>query len=147
MDYVALKSEIQNDPTSVGYSSVTTGNDQGIADLLNAISSGITVTVASLTKDEFLKAILPVALTLPSKDVATQTKWDRILSMASSSGSIDVTDPHIIGLLSLSVSDGILTSGQASVVGTRSGSRAEQLFGVGTRINQSDISYALRGDR
>jgi hypothetical protein len=148
MDYTALKNEITNDPLNLGYAVfVTAGNDQAIADLLNAATGvgAATVTVPAMSRDNFMTAIIPALIVLPALSTTIQSKWDRILAVVRAASIINISDPSIQALLGAAVSDNVLTSDQVSVIGQRTGSRAEVLFGAGTTVTNSDISFALRG--
>ena len=148
MDYTALKNEITNDPLNLGYAVfVTAGNDQAIADLLNmATGPGAgTVAMSSMSRDDFMMAIVPALVTLPNLSATIQSKWDRILAVVRAADTIFVSDSSIQALLGAAVADGVLTSDQVSVIGQRTGARAEVLFGAGTVITNTDISFALRG--
>lgn len=143
MDYAALKSELTTDPTALGYAPlIAIGSDQGLVELLNQISS-VNVTMPSLTRDQFLIAILPAGLVLPTLDAAIQAKWDRLIGLACAAQSILLAT--ISALVSLGVSDGLLTTDQAAAIGQRPGSRAEVLFGAETTVSLADIGIALRG--
>lgn len=147
MDYTALKSEINSDPTGIGYSShVASGDDTGIADLLNAVGAG-TIYVTSMERDEFLLAIASAYLTLPSLSSTIQSKWDRILGVIQAATTINISSSSVRTLLSTAVSDGVLQQSVVDSITQRTGSRAEVLFGSGTIISPSDVSFALRGVR
>jgi hypothetical protein len=139
MDYTALKNEIQQGPQ---YASK---GDADIAGLLNTIGT-TNVTLASIDKDTFLLAIAPAYLSLPTLSDALQKKWDRILGVIGSAERITFTST-VSYLLSQAVTDGVLTQDQVSAVNQRPGTRAEVLFGAGTVVTQSDVSFALRGAR
>jgi hypothetical protein len=145
IDTAQLTAELTTDPAAVGYAAmVASGNDAAIVAALNATSAAV-VSSASMTRDDFLTAILPAGLSLATKDAATQAKWDRLIGLACAANTIVVA--NIAGLLQLAVGDGLLTADQAGAVGKRSGSRAEVLFGADTIVSLGDVSFALRGDR
>lgn len=149
MDHAALKAEIEADPKGLGYAAkVRAGDDAGLAGLLNARTGpgAGPVALASVSRDEFLRALRPAYLKLPTKDDPTQAKWDRILAPINSGGPVTV-DATTVDLLAAAVSDGILTAPEAEAAWHRVGSRAEVLFGAGTVASNTDISFALRGDR
>jgi hypothetical protein len=150
MDYTALKNEITNDPLSLGYAVfVTAGNDAAIAAILNMATGpgAATVTDATMPRDDFMLAITPSLISLPGLSTTIQSKWDRILAVVRAADTINISDPAIQALLGASVADGVLTSDQVAAIGQRTGSRAEVLFGAGTTIMNTDISFALRGQR
>lgn len=144
MDYAALKAEITTDPAQLGYAAmVASGSDQGIADLLN--TPGPTITVSSLDRDGFLLATMPATLALASASATLQGKWDRLLGVACAASSVSIGAWSVLG--PMAVTDGLLTQAQADAVFTRKGTRAESLWGAGASVSNSDVSFALRGNR
>ena len=82
MDPNALQSELSTDPAKLGYAAlVNAGSDQGVADLGNSLTGpgAALCTMASMSRDDFLTAILPAGLVLAAKDALTQAKWDRLI--------------------------------------------------------------------
>lgn len=145
MDYAALKSEIQNDPVSLGYSThVAIGNDVPIADLLNEPTE-ILIDLPSIAKDNFLLGVAPATFVLPSLSQELQAKWDRVLSLAQSVSSINVASSTVQALFQAAIADGVLTQDQIDGFTKRFGSRAEVLFGAGAIVSHLDVSKALRG--
>ncbi len=145
VDLTALKTEITTDPESIGYAPhVATGNQNEIAALLNTVNQAITVKDTYLDKDLFLASITPAALVLATSSTLLQSKWDRIIAFVQASNYINLSHPGVAPLLTLAVSDGILTQQQVNAIGSRSGSRAEQVLGVGTTVTIDDIANALR---
>lgn len=143
MDYEALKDELENDPEDLGYAPlVSSGAHLDLANLLNEPGAG-PVSVEVMSKNDFLLAITPVLLRLPGKTAAVQAKWDRILALARAAESFHVNDPRVVNLLDLAVSDGILEQGEVNAMKTKTGSRAEVLFGIGSVVSHSDIANAF----
>jgi hypothetical protein len=147
MDYTVLKKELEADPLGLGYAPLLdSGDDTGLCALLNSHSGfgAATVSVPSVSRTDFLLAIAPAYLVLPTLNAFVQAKWDRILAVIGAADRIDCTDPRVQALLSAAVVDGVLTSDQATAINTRTGSRAEVLLGPGTELSTGDISFALR---
>lgn len=140
-----LAEEIGSDPAGLGYAPLSAaGADGAIAELLNATTGPGAGTVALdvASRGDFLAAIRPAYLTLPSLSPEMQAKWDRILEALNTSSSITV-DATTLGLLSVAVAEGVLTQAQADSAWHRAGSRAEVLFGPGVAVDASDVSHAL----
>lgn len=148
IDFPALQSEIQNDPSGLGYTAhVAAGRDQAVADLLNAPSVGI-VTLTSVDNATFVTAFLPflpnvAGLADANKKDMYWRIWEAIISLPT----ITFGNPNVSGMLALAVQDGVLTQQQAQTLTQRQGSRAEVLFGAATVVTNGDVSFALRGQR
>ena len=148
MDYASLKTELTDDPLSLGYSTFQSeGSDSGQADLLNSLTGqgAATITLAVMDNASFVTAFLPylpAIFTLSAAKQAFYTAvWNAILLMPT----IRLSNGNVSGLMSQAVADGILTGPQAQALTQRTGSRAEVLFGQDTVIQHADISRALRG--
>jgi hypothetical protein len=154
IDLAALKAEIQGDPKGLDYGPHAVAQDDGaVADLLNSTTGpgAATIALSFVSRDDFLKAILPAFLVLPT--LATpdgwpetiQAKWDRILNMINAGAGVTINAPVQV-LLAQAVTDGVLTQEQADAVWHRTGSRAEVLGGPGTVVTPDQVSVALRGN-
>lgn len=139
-----LSTELQNDPQSLGYAAlVTAGSDGGIATLLNTVGSA-QVPANPVSKDQFLLALAPIYLVLPTLSTTIQQKWDRILEVIEASLIIEVGSANVQALLDAAVTDSVLTFDQRSQFpATRNGTRAEVLFGPGTIIDPNDVAHAF----
>lgn len=147
IDYAALKEELETDPKNLGYSAnISLGRDLAVADLMNAKTGkgAESIALPTISKGQFLLGIAPVGLTLPTKSVEIQAKWDRIISLASSADIVDIGNPTVALLLQAAIADELITSEQIAAFSTRMGSRAEVLFGVDTVVRHEDIAKALR---
>ncbi len=147
MDYTALKTELTTDPKSLGYAPLLTAtNDAGCAALLNATTGNgaATVNLPSLTHDQFALLIAPVVMSLGSATTALQTKWTPMLNLISGIQSVTLNST-ILGMINALSSDfpTELTAAQITSATTKTGSRAEVLFGVGTVIQWTDIAHAM----
>lgn len=143
MTPAALKAEIQTGPHAAALASfVAAGNDVAIAAFLNSPTgpgSG-TVTLTTLDRQLLLRALVPVAIVLASKTTAVQAKWDRIINMLRDLETI--TPVEIDAILTLAVTDTLLTAGAVTAIKTRIGSRAEVLFG--RLVTATDVSETRR---
>lgn len=147
IDYAVLKDELENDPKSIGYQSkINLGQDLAVAGLINATTGpgAETISLPTISKGQFLLGIAPVGLTLPTKSAEIQAKWDRIILLASSADVVDIGNPTVGLLLQAAIADELITPEQVAAFATRTGSRAEVLFGVGTLVRHEDIAKALR---
>lgn len=141
IDYAVLAEDIASGPLAeVCAPHVSTGYDLGIAALFNARDYTL---VGRLSKSEFTLAILPATLALATKDADTQSKWDRILGLASVLESVDPSLPMVRAMLDLAVQDGLMTPEYRAAIGVRPASRAEVLFGRDTNIHHLDVAKAL----
>jgi hypothetical protein len=125
---------------------VEIGDHEGLATILNRKSGAgaDTVNLDLMSRSEFLLAITPAYLVLPTLSDELQKKWDRIITVITGAESIHLNDPRIQGIIGVAVADGVLTTQQVSSIGKRTGSRAEVLFGVDTSVTVSDVSTALK---
>jgi hypothetical protein len=145
IDYVALATEINTDPTSLGYAQyLAVGDDTSIADILNAPKRN-TVQSVSRSLNELLSLMISAAVQLASTDAAMQSKWDRIIKLATSANGVNPNDSTVQPIFNLAISDGLLTQTQVDAFCKQPGSRAELLFGVGVVIQHLDVAKALRG--
>lgn len=141
-----LQSELLNDPTKQGYAGpIAAGAMNQLPPLLNATSGpGVdTVTMTTLTKDQALIALSPLALTLPGMSQALQAKWYPVLSLLGASTQLDLTQVNIQAMLAAAVADSLLTLAEAQAIGQRQGTRAEVVLGVGASPTWQDCAAAL----
>ena len=137
----SLKTELDTDPKAIGYAQQV-GNDAVIAGMLNSLTApgAETITLPVMTHDQFAALIAPAVMELGSS-TAMQTKWNPMLTLASSAQNVGTT-PQNMGLLNALVADGLMTAEQVTAGTTRIGSRAEVLYGAGTVIEWQDIARA-----
>lgn len=146
IDYAALSTELTTDPQSLGYGSLLASqNWPACAALLNATTGAGTVTLPTMDNESFVTAFLPylpTALGLAApKGQFYGVLWQTILAMST----INLTVGSVSGLMAQAVADGVLTSGQATALNQRTGSRGEVLFGVNTSVGWQDVSQAMLG--
>jgi len=145
INYVALKSELNTDPNAYGYAPlITIGNDQGLADMLNLARAAIMMPRPDVSPLEILEAI-KVTDFINSPNVLYASWFESITQYPS----VRILKENGSDTRAMTNFMTILVNGSQSEVrlralASRSGSRAEQLFGVGTTVAHMDIAQALR---
>ena len=139
-----LKTEIQQDPKAMGLAPlVAAGNDQGIADLLNSVTSSGTGTTFrnNIQAKEIINAIV-------AADFAALTALQLAqLQAITAQGILDATNANARAIF-LNIFVGMTNTVSAlTALASRVASRAELLFGAGTTIEAGDVSFALRGTK
>lgn len=146
IDYAALATEVQ----LPAYAALrAAGNDQGIADALNAVQAGITIRRQDIAPREVLAAIdLRDLIANPAQvaNAALAASWFE--SVTQGEATIQLSNPDGTDSLLKDNLDRLLgnTNGSQTrfnAVARRDGSRAEQLFGAGTTIGNADVARAL----
>jgi hypothetical protein len=156
IDYVALRNELLADPRAYGYQAFRdNGDDLSLAELLNRVRDGsggfaaIQIRRADISPDELLNVLdlrdLSVPPSVPSPALAAAWLESALqaprLAITVPGGS---TDNLIKDNLDLLVGNTNGSQTRLNALARRNGSRAEELFGTGTRINDQDIARALR---
>lgn len=157
MSNTHLNNEITTDPLGLGYAPfVAAGNDQGVADLLNAkaVSSSRKVPLWEIKRQAlqhgYWVAIRAAATSHPNQQVqaAAISAVDFVDDFRFT--TMDLSDSAVQLMLAALVSGGVMTSDQKAALdglAVTMISRAEQLFGEGTAITNTDVSFALRGQK
>lgn len=148
IDPTELGTEISTDPEGLGLGELyDEGQYQGVANALNSLTGpgAASINLPSVSKDNFILAIAPALLVIPTLSSDLQTKWNLILNTVLGVNLIDLTNSNVTDLLEDAVSDGVLTSDQVTAATTRIGSRAEVLWGAGTVVSAEDVSLAITG--
>lgn len=131
VDLAQLKIELQVDPTLRGYAVfMAIGNHVALADLLNQIQAGISITRDTIPSWELFEAIVPsewAALSAQEKQ-----RMQTILSM----GTVSVKGANTRNAFLASFAAGSQTRSNLAALQNRSGSRAEQLLGQAVTITQ-----------
>ncbi len=139
MDYVALKSELQTDPTTLGYAAaIASGSDNILANLLNAVSQSININRTTVPNSEIFNAIDATDYA----GLAAAKKTD--LQLVLTPDVITITNANVRTILASIFGAGSATRTALLALQTRKGSRAEQLFGSGVFVTADDIAIALR---
>ena len=152
IDYAALKTELTTDPKTLGYASQLGLSDIAVAAMLNATTGNgaATISISSMTRGEWDAQLIPMEdqvttglnLSGAALSAAVISKWNsRIAAFRAGDPSISVA--VMTPLLNSAVSDGLITSSFITQITSRTGSRAEVLFGEGTVIDHNDISKAM----
>jgi len=163
MDYKLLNTEITTDPLGLGYAPfIASGNDQGLADLLNRKDDANSVVVPIIPVSRVLEwagtrqgaASSPMkAITAAANDSSSPVQGvaQVALRVFGTLQSIDLSRPAVAGMVQGLTLGGVITSAQRDALlalqNASPASRAEVLFGGGTTVTNSDISFALRGQK
>ena len=152
MDYTLLKTELTTDPLGLGYASTLPTSDIATAFLLNSLTGKgtATITIPLFSRGELLALLIPLEDQLSSGVTISNTaltqlvlnKWSSRF-YALRSGDTFIATNIMLPLLNSAVTDNITTAAFITQITTRTGSRAEVLFGAGTVIQHSDISKAM----
>ncbi len=140
-----LLTELQTDPAALGYAAkVNVGADGDLAGLINAIGA-----TAAFNKFRNDITIHDVNDSIVPADFAalTSLQIDKIRLVFTGTDRIDANSANtraiFLGIFSAMPN----TVTALTAMATRKGSRAEVLWGTGTVVTVSDISFALRGVR
>jgi hypothetical protein len=145
INYQTLKTELNTDPNSYGYAPlIAIGNDQGLADMLNLARAEIVMPRPDVSPLEILEAIkvtdfINNANSLYASWFESLTQYPTV-RILKENGS----DTRVMTNLMTLLSNGSQSETRLRALASRSGSRAEQLFGIGTAVNDDDIAIALR---
>ena len=156
INHQALQTELQTDPTALGYAaSVASGNDEATAAILNQIRAGITIRRADIEPREIAAAIAVADYTaLGGNPTAAQLSTERrFLSWLTAIMAVpslrllndDGSNTPVIDNFQAMFAAGTGTRTRLIALASRQGTRAEQLFGVGTVVSAADVAKALRG--
>lgn len=137
IDLVALRNELETDPNSYGYAGPYAEGDNGtLCVLLNEVRAGITVDVPTLTAAQMQAAV--VGSEFGALADVKQRAWQCVLAC----GEIPVDNSNIRAQVSSIWGAGTTTRSNLVALQTRTGSRAEELFGAGTVINHHHVAEA-----
>jgi hypothetical protein len=150
-----LLQEIGTDPNGYGLVALRdAGNAQGIADALNLVRTGanggpaITVRRSDITPEELLDAIdvrdFPASPAGVNNQTLTGSWLESVLQFQRIPlQNADGTNNRIRTNLNRLLGDTNGSQARLTQLSRRQGSRAEQLFGAGTRVAHGDVSDAL----
>jgi hypothetical protein len=142
MDLLDLKTEFTQDPSNLGYGQATT---QGKVELINAVSPVIAIAQRVATGN-ILRYLAQAPFRLPALPVEIQAAWKTELSLILGISDFDVSDVSFQTMLSLGESQGVITTPEVTAItalGTRPGSRAEQLWGASTLVSLNDAASVM----
>lgn len=140
IDFQALNIEITTDPLGFGYSvDVANGSDGLIAQKINQIQTGRKITVDTIDGQKMMQ---PVDITeYAALSAAAQRAWSAIIS--SGNGEIEIKNNGTRKQIAAIWGPGTTTRANLSLLQTRDGSRAEELFGAGILLTSDDVAKAL----
>lgn len=143
VDAVALRTELQSDPSALGYAAaVASGNDQSLADALNLPRSGAAFSQFrnAIPAADVVGAVAPADFTALNQLLTTK------LQFLFTGGFLDATNSNTRAIfLALFAGATAPTVTALTALASRQGSRAEKLFGAGVAVTTTDVSRALRG--
>ena len=146
IDYAVLKTELETDPNGYGYAAgIASGQDWLLRDLMNQVRVSVTVPRADVTPLEVLEAIkvtdfISNANVLYGSWLESLTQFPSLRILKENG-----TDTRVMTNLMSILANGSQSETRLRALASRNGSRAEQLFGVGTSVSDIDIARALRG--
>lgn len=163
LSYTALKTELQTDPLTYGYAALlTAGNHTAICALLNKLRDGtdgkpaIAIKRADVSASEVMNAIdvadyTSIGTTPTAAQLSTERRFLSWLGCVCGvpDGRIrlvndDNTDAPAVKNFKAMFAAGTATLTRLTALASRTGTRAEALFGSGTVIQENDIAVALR---
>jgi hypothetical protein len=121
---------------------LTTGNDQAIANIFNLRRATIQVNKGYLTPDEVVNAIVYSEYSGGGTGANIARQYVDMLMSIPRINVEEGSQPRA-GLLAVFAA-GTTTRANLIAAATRTGSRAEELFGRDTSISSSDVAKALR---
>lgn len=133
----ALHTELTTDPVSMGYATLLQkANDQAVADLLNSLTSPGAASVfrTDVRAQEFLNCI-----TTADFSALNQLNTSK-LQMVLGPGVLDATNANLRAAVQALFTGATLTAMQA--VCSRTGSRAEVLWGTGIVVTAAQVGAA-----
>lgn len=142
IDYVALKSELDNDPTGQGYKTGSPAvflSDSQLADKLNTPTTVKIFRAYTNTED-----VIAGIVQSDWDSVAITTTQRSLLTMILSPSKIKSGDSNLRTTLANIFPAGSQTRTNMIDVVKKFGSRVEILFGEGSRVSDVDVALALR---
>lgn len=154
INYATLKTEISTDPAALGCVALfNAGNDNGLAEVLNFVRDGVAacpvngIVGAAITvfRNDIVPKEVVNAITSTDFSAATQIQISK-LNLLFIATPIDATLANVRANFSGIFPAATFPTTNANLVAlaSRNGSRAEQLFGTGTRLTAGDIATARR---
>jgi len=135
----ALKDEIVNDPSTIGYKNSPTNwkGDQVIADLINDPANGATIRRRSVEPVEIKQTVDQSDFNGLSPDEVNYLTW-----IVTGETPIDVRPDVIFNGLTLIFGQNTATRAAMIALLQKAGSRAEVLWGANTVVNPSQVGHA-----
>ena len=155
IDYILLQSEITSDPLSIGYAPfISSGNDQAIADLLNQKQYRGPVPISELSSYCLTNGLIgTLQVACQATGVPDQIKGlcITVTTLLKNDYRLSTCDTDNVAFMTICdalISSSLMSSQNKTdiiAMGNNRLSRSEVLFGIG--LSNSDISFALRGQR
>lgn len=140
LDLELLRAEIEADPRKLGLAEMLgEGRDAAVADALNAGTGP--AQAAAVQTAAIVALIRPRDMPFPSS--RERAYLDTLLAMR---GEVVIT-PELLSNLGDVFGAGSETMNAIRLVATRPGSRAEELWGRGTRVNHDDVAACYAVER
>ncbi len=136
VNYSQLKTEIQN-PFYSNW--ITSGNHVAIANYLNVVNTGIIIQRKLVPTYEIFEAIVPSELFGSGVTSQERARLDTLLGL----GNVDAQGANTKQAFLSIFPQGTTTRQNLIALARRTGSRAEELFGIGTVVRHQDIAIAL----
>jgi hypothetical protein len=135
INYTTLRTEVETDPNNYGFAPLrANGDDTQITALLNLVRANISIAKTYMSFADLMNAMVP-ALSSVSTAQAGQ------LQLLGLSGQVKIgdanTQAYLEGVYTTTANKALLRAQY-----TRTGSRAEQLFGENTVLSIDDIIQA-----
>lgn len=141
IDYAALKTELQTDPQTMGYAPlIADGSDNQLAALLNALTGP---GAGAVDRDILPAYEIVDAVVQAEYDPLTAAQKQQLL-LITGAGQVNIRATNTRAALAAMFGPGTTTRANMLALQTRTGSRAEVLFGIGTVITADDVAIALR---
>lgn len=138
INYAALKTELQSDPTSLGLAALlSAGNHDAVAAKLNEVNANIDVQRSTVASDEIIEAMDATEFA-----ALAQANLLRLLILLQKETFV-ISRANTRALIAGVFPVGGPTRTRLAALLTRKGSRAEQLFNSSTVITAADIARAL----
>lgn len=134
INYVALKAEMTNDPTSLGFAADVNGDDLFRANLLNAINQAIDIDRGVIPSYEIINATVVAEWTALS--AAEKQRYQTL----TGAGQVDSTNVNVRAAFQQMFGPATATRTALTALLTRKGCRAEVLFGQ--TVTANDIAKA-----
>ncbi len=140
IDPVALKSELDTDPSGLGYAPhLASGDNKALVGLLNESRAASPVFRGLIPAHEIVSA------TEPGDWAGLSVAEQRRYIAMSGAGQIDVTSPNVRSAFAAMFGAGTTTRSNLVALARRDGSRIEELFGVGLAASLNDVREAING--
>lgn len=150
INYQTLKLELQQDTRGYGYAAAG-GNFQTLADQLNFPRNGtiapvvgnvgpaISINRGAISRREFASCV--VRAEMPTN--AADRDW-MLMQIGGDTVDCTTTSNTYQGMLSIFAANSTTRANLSAII-TRTGSRAEELFGVNTTVTAANVDQALNG--